>query len=340
VKTPKKILFRGLGGAGQRHLRIIKETLPNARLLYVSGIKNVPLLNADFSINHSSTVTEHYELDLYSNIEAAYEQKPDLVIVAMPSVLLADEAATALKMGCDVLCEKPGAISTQQAKSLLALQNTTKNKLSFSYQREFHPALLELKNLLKKNTFGSIQNIRIKVSSFVPGWHPYEDYRSLYACRKALGGGVLLTEIHELFYLIGHFGLPEAVNFCAKYDPKKLIDVEQHVMGVINYPDFLCSIDLCFMQKNPERLIEVFGENGHAILDINSGRLDVSIDGLNETSRTYLIDNDQLFRDQLSKFLSYDSHDQQAHLINFSSAMLLVEKVKESFLENKTILLE
>ena len=217
MSIPKKILFRGLGGAGQRHLRIIKEIFPSARLMYCTGVKNVPFLNADFSVNNNNNLIDYYNLETYENIDLAYEEGPDLTVIAVPSSILAMETIRALRAGSDVVCEKPGAVNFTEAKEILRIKKIVNQKLLFSYQREFHPALIGLKKLLNENYFGSIQNIRIQVSSFVPSWHPYEDYRSLYACRKALGGGVLLTEIHELFYLVGVFGLPESVNFSAKY---------------------------------------------------------------------------------------------------------------------------
>ena len=49
------------------------------------------------------------------------------------------------------------------------------------------------------------------VYEYLPGWHPYEDYRQSYAARRELGGGVVSTQIHELDYVHWLFGLPGRV---------------------------------------------------------------------------------------------------------------------------------
>jgi len=67
-----------------------------------------------------------------------------------------------------------------------------------SYQRRFHPRMKKMREIIVSGGIGKIVNILIEVGSFVPAWHPYEDFRELYACRADLGGGVLLTEIHEV----------------------------------------------------------------------------------------------------------------------------------------------
>ena len=40
--------------------------------------------------------------------------------------------------------------------------------------------------------------MQIQAGQYLPDWHSYEDYRKSYFSRKDLGGGVLLTLIHEI----------------------------------------------------------------------------------------------------------------------------------------------
>ena len=48
--------------------------------------------------------------------------------------------------------------------------------------------------------------VQAQNSSYLPDWHPYENYKESYAAKKELGGGVVLTSIHELDYLYWLFG--------------------------------------------------------------------------------------------------------------------------------------
>ena len=53
--------------------------------------------------------------------------------------------------------------------------------------------------------------VRIEIGEYLPGWHTYEDYRRMYASRADLGGGVVLSQIHELDYVYWLFGMPKRV---------------------------------------------------------------------------------------------------------------------------------
>jgi predicted dehydrogenase len=49
------------------------------------------------------------------------------------------------------------------------------------------------------------------VGEYLPGFHPYEDYRRMYASRRELGGGVTLSQIHEVDFTMALLGRPERV---------------------------------------------------------------------------------------------------------------------------------
>ena len=61
----KCILFLGLGGAGQRHLRILRERLPNARMIGVRKTGKTPLLNSDFTVNNGATLESEYDIEFF-----------------------------------------------------------------------------------------------------------------------------------------------------------------------------------------------------------------------------------------------------------------------------------
>ena len=63
----------------------------------------------------------------------------------------------------------------------------------------FHPQSIKIFNIIKnKKSLGTIYNASINVNSYMPNWHKYENYKDLYASNKNLGGGVILTECHEI----------------------------------------------------------------------------------------------------------------------------------------------
>ena len=60
----KCILFLGLGGAGQRHLRILKEALPSTKMIGVRRTGKTPVLRPDFTVKKGATLESEYGLSL------------------------------------------------------------------------------------------------------------------------------------------------------------------------------------------------------------------------------------------------------------------------------------
>ena len=82
----KRILFIGLGGAGQRHLRLFKENLSDeTELIAYRSINKTPTLNPDFTANRDSTLEELYGVKIYNNFDDAMNSSPDLAVIATPS---------------------------------------------------------------------------------------------------------------------------------------------------------------------------------------------------------------------------------------------------------------
>ena len=101
-----KVLFIGLGGAGQRHLRIFKDLLPgNAELFCYRHTEKTPLLNQDFTVKSSSAINVEYGLRQFKSLEEAFSSKPDLAIISTPSACHLEPMQMAAKSGCGVFVE-------------------------------------------------------------------------------------------------------------------------------------------------------------------------------------------------------------------------------------------
>ena len=71
------------------------------------------------------------------------------------------------------------------------------------------------------------------MGEYLPYWHPKEDYKKSYASRKKLGGGVILTLIHEIDYLFWIFGKFKSVYSTGGNLTKLNTDVEDTVVSNI-----------------------------------------------------------------------------------------------------------
>ena len=70
----------------------------------------------------------------------------------------------------------------------------------------FHSGIKLMRQLIDKKEIGRIISVYAENGSFMPDWHPWENYRISYASNMRLGGGVVLTQIHEIDYLYWLFG--------------------------------------------------------------------------------------------------------------------------------------
>ena len=151
-------------------------------------------------------------LTLFNSLEEGLDNDPDLIVISNPTSLHYEVAQKAAERNINIFVEKPFSHNLDGFNQFENL--VLKNKLYFfvSYQRRFHPYLNRIKGIIESGILGKIITANFNVATYLPIWHPYEDYKQLYACKPDLGGGVLLTEIHELDLCFWYFGLPEFVN--------------------------------------------------------------------------------------------------------------------------------
>lgn len=270
--TPKTVLFVGLGGAGQRHLRILRARLPDARFMALRRRGVTPLLNPDFSVSEGRTLEEVYGIERMNTLEAGLAQRPDLVVISTPSSLHLESMMAAARYGAGILVEKPWSHTLAGFDAFRRAVEDGGGAFRISFQRRFHPFVARVRELVTGGALGRIVSATFIVGSYVPSWHPYEDWHGLYAVRPELGGGVLLTEIHEIDLAHWFFGVPERV-FCVggNFGPEPLA-VEDTAQLTLDYGAFSVQLSLCFMQKKPRRGLEIAGTLGHLSWDADGNR--------------------------------------------------------------------
>ena len=336
-----KILFLGLGGAGQRHLRIFRSLL-GEKVEYSTyrKINKTPHLNSDFTINKEVDVSEEYALKLFASFEESLENKPDLIVISTPSSLHYEAALKAAQNKINIFIEKP---FSNTLNSFDKFKNVViQNKLYFyiSFQRRFHPYLGKIKTLIEDGRLGKIITANFNVGSYVPDWHPYEDYTELYACRKDLGGGVLLTEIHELDLCCWYFGLPHYVNCMGGKYSNANIDVEDTANIVLDYSEYSVNVNLSFMQKYNRRDLYIAGTDGYVEWN-QIGNNFKFVDYKTEkefTESDNLYSNDDMFISQTKFFLNQlHLSDNVRYLDLAKSSLQIVEAAKQSMHKGKKV---
>ena len=134
-------LFIGLGGAGQRHLRILRKLLPKNKFFALRNRNSSPLLMPNFKIDNSSTIEDKYKVQSLYDENDLKIIKPKITIISTPTISHTYYSLLAKELGSNVFVEKPG-ISKKEDIVLLE-RNFKDSTLSFKvgFQRSYHPIL-------------------------------------------------------------------------------------------------------------------------------------------------------------------------------------------------------
>lgn len=268
-----RVLFCGLGGIGQRHLRNLRTLLGDGLEVHAYRVRrNREKLLDNLSIAPDADLEVDYAITVHTELDQALAAKPDAVYVCNPSSLHTPIALAAAKAGAHVFIEKPVANSLVGLDELLEIARAGGLICYVGYNFRFHPGLNRMKELIDARFFGNILSVRSEIGEYLPNWHRYEDYRQMYAAREDLGGGVILSQIHEMDLIYWFFGLPKTIACRGGKLSKLEIDVEDTASSLMQYEGphgrFPIMLHQDFLQRPPVRTFKVSGDAGMAEIDL------------------------------------------------------------------------
>ncbi len=303
-----KALFVGLGSIGQRHLRNLITLAPDVELMAVRSIRSAPTLSNTNQVIENISVKDQYQITEFENLDLALSHKPEMVFVTNPTSMHVKVAQEALKSGAYVFMEKPVSHNNEGVKELLELEDSFgREKICIGYQFRFNPALQFLEHILKEKTIGNIVSAQLVNGEYMPGWHPYEDYRESYAARQELGGGALVTQIHDFDYTTWLFGNPSTIFAIGGQLSDLEVDVEDSVQVLMKCKNIPVSIQLDYLQWPPRRDIFITGDKGSIHCNLSSMKVIVNQrEGQEIKTHTFPnFDRNDLFLDEMKNFLAF-----------------------------------
>lgn len=302
-----RALFLGLGGVGQRHLRNLKTLVPAAAIGAVRSRGRTFEIDNDLKADTGADIVAKYKIAELPDLAAALAWKPDVAVVATPSALHAAHACPLIEAGIPVLIEKPVAIDRASFENLCRAAAAKRAAVMVGYHLRFHPCVRTLKAWLDADRIGRVQSVEIIVHSFMPAWHAYEKPNAFYAGVRALGGGVVLTESHEIDLLCWLFGPATPVaatgGRLGPYD----IDVEDTAAALMTLDiagrRVPVTLSLSFVQRPPLRRFAVNGERGRIVMDLPGLVVRLEGDGQDAFHLPDGFDRNTVFIDEMREFL-------------------------------------
>ena len=256
-----KALVVGLGSIGTRHLN-------NLSALGVSQ------LSALRTRNHSVRGDIPASVSFFFDYDEILENPPDIVVIANPTSMHSSYAEKAIKAGCHVYLEKPVSDNLDDADRLLELMKNKDNAVQVGCQLRCHPQLLKIKDWVHSGKLGAVHSVVADVGEYLPDWHPWENYSESYAARRDLGGGAILTMIHEIDYLHWIFG-PLSVQHALGGKRTSLeINVEDTVLLTLKSEDEIpIHLRMDYWRRPPERTLSIVGDKAQIFWDYHTKEL-------------------------------------------------------------------
>ncbi len=258
-----KVLICGLGSIGKRHMENLE----------VLGFKCEDILifrtGKGSSTFGNEVLTKHgNKHPIFHDLQKALEERPEIAIISNPTSLHVTTAIEAAEAGCHIFMEKPLSHNLQNVYTLLETLKSNKKFGFMAHNLRFHPLLMVAKQWLDELRIGKVVSISAEMSERVTDWHPWEDFRTSYATRSDLGGGVVSAQCHEIDYLYYLFGKPEWV-FAAGGELGDLnIGVEDTAKIIMSFDrKIIASLHVDYLKKPARGFLEITGTKGRIYWD-------------------------------------------------------------------------
>lgn len=239
----------GCGSIGTRHARNLSSLGVDVSLY-------------DIDQNRTKTVAEQIDGKPHDSLTAGIQFDPDVVFITTPSNHHVGPAQKAASAGCDLFVEKPLSNTVDGVENLINTIERQNLTTMVGSNIRFHPAIETAKQLLDDNYIGKVVSARIEVGSYLPDWHPEEDYREMYSAKAGIGGS-LLDNIHEINYARWLFG--EIATVSAMVGESSSLDIETEDTATLisrTDTDTLVEFHLDYIQREYSRSYQIIGEQG------------------------------------------------------------------------------
>jgi 1,5-anhydro-D-fructose reductase (1,5-anhydro-D-mannitol-forming) len=186
----------------------------------------------------------------------------DAVWIASPNHLHAEHVRAALEAGKHVLAEKPLAIDGEGARALADLARQRKLCLGVGYQGRFHPALVDLRELIRAGALGDVAFVRAS-------WQTqYAGLPDPWRLQPETSGGWAIMDIgtHALDAALWLTGFPKTrllgSRLSAQYWPVAVDDLAVLLLQLGNATGV---VETATGVQGPANRVEVYGTGGWAV---------------------------------------------------------------------------
>lgn len=305
----------GTGSAAKRIYQILIEINKNFKISFYSSTRNYFFLNKK---KFFTKVLKFKKKNLNENI----------FFIANNSSGHFKYLQYFIRKQKNIYVEKPICTSSREAKKIITLYKNFRKNLTVGYQFRENESLKFLFNVIKKN-INKIVSVSAYSGEDVKKYHKNEDYKKSYTVNKEKGGGVLLTQIHQIDYLSFLFGKVIKVKALQKKTDKKLhANVETNVSYLLKTNNnILINCNLNYFSKKLN-LINIYLTDG--IIIWNNETNSVIIKRKKKLKFLFNQNRHQMFYQRISNFLK--NLNKKRNINNFKedlNSIFIVDQIKK-----------
>lgn len=203
--------------------------------------------------------------------EALADPGIDAAVICTPTRSHCDLAVRALAAGKHVLCEKPMAVSADDARKMIAASEKANKKLMISHnQRRYHPHI-KAKELLDRGEIGRLLTYRTFLGIQGPEYASVDGINNAYFSRAMSGRGVMSDvgshRIDLMHYIVGsrYQRVLSYTPTLAKVKPDGTpIDVDDNSMSIVEMENGVVGliVNSWTSMSGNDRMTQFFGTEG------------------------------------------------------------------------------
>lgn len=233
-----KVAIVGLGFMGRMHLSIFSQ-FSDVEITALCDTNadalDLKKTSADTNIAVSGQPADVSKAKKYADFSQMLKEGGfDFVDVCLPTHLHKSYTIEALRAGYDVFCEKPMALSVEEADEMIQVSKETEKLLTVGQCLRFWPMYVKIKEIIDSKLYGKVISGEFSRYSSPPRWS--KDNWMLDG--ELSGDAALDMHIHDVDMIVHLFGKPRKVY---SHGVKSMSDGFSHISTVYGYPEIAVS---------------------------------------------------------------------------------------------------
>ena len=205
---------------------------------------------------------------VYADYKAMLSEcHPDIVTIATESGKHKAIAVDCLNAGCHVICEKPMALSTEDAQAMIDAAKKNGKKLAVCFQNRFNAPVQRTREALEKGRFGKLFHGMVQIR-----WNRNEAYYAEAPWRGTWeqDGGTLMNQCTHGIDLLQWMMGEDAVRVQAQTRRfQRPIEAEDFGCAIVEFQSGAVGIiegSADIYPKNLNETLSLFGEKGSVVI--------------------------------------------------------------------------